>query len=190
MIRIIVVDDHPALRAGLHTVLESEPGLVLAGESAGDEESFWPLLHRTEPDVVLLDYHLPQGDGLSLCYRIKQEVLAPKVIVFSAYAGPDLTLPARLAKADAVLSKGLGARELFEAIRRVNGGEVLLEDELAGDARLRIPAADRELAFMLLDGGSEVEAGAALGMETRAVREAVLRMLARLRLDVPTATGG
>jgi DNA-binding NarL/FixJ family response regulator len=189
MIRIVVVDDHPALRAGLHTVLESEPGLVLAGESAGDEESVWPLLHRTEPDIVLLDYHLPQGDGLSLCYRIQQEVLAPKVIVFSAYAGPDLTLPARLAKADGLLSKGLGARELFEAIRRVNAGERLLEEELTADARLRIPATDRELAFMLLDGKSEVDAAAALRVDTRAIREAVLRMLAGLRLGVPTATG-
>jgi DNA-binding NarL/FixJ family response regulator len=190
MIRIVVVDDHPALRAGLQTVLESEPGLVLVGESAGDEESLWPLLRRAEPSLVLLDYHLPQGDGMSLCYRIKQEVLAPKVIVFSAYAGADLTLPARLAKADAVLSKALGARELFEAIRRVHAGERLLPDEeLAADARLRLPAADRELAFALLEGASERDAAAALGVETHVVREAVLGILGRLRLEVPTATG-
>jgi DNA-binding NarL/FixJ family response regulator len=79
VIRVIVVDDHPALRAGLHTVLDSEPGIAYAGESNGSEESLWPLLRRVEPDVVLLDYHLPKGDGLQLCYRIKHHVPAPGV---------------------------------------------------------------------------------------------------------------
>ena len=126
MIRVVVIDDHPALRAGLHTVLDAEPGIVFAGESDGDEESVWPLLNRTTPDLALLDYHLPHGDGLQLCYRIKQRVPAPKVIVFSAYAGPALALPATLAKADGILDKGVPARDLFEAIRLVNRGERLL----------------------------------------------------------------
>jgi DNA-binding NarL/FixJ family response regulator len=190
MIRIVVVDDHPALRAGLQTVLESEPGIVLAGQSAGDEESLWPLLHRAEPDLVLLDYHLPHGDGLQLCYRIKQEVLAPKVIVFSAYAGPDLLLPARLAKADAVLGKGVGARELFETVRRVYGGEQLLGGPPPADAAMRIPEDDRALVAMLLDGETEQAVARTLRIETRDVRHAVLRILGRLRLEVPTATGG
>ena len=59
MIRVVVIDDHPALRAGLHAVLDAEPGIVFAGESDGDEESVWPLLNRTTPDLALLDYHLP-----------------------------------------------------------------------------------------------------------------------------------
>ena len=80
-----------------------------------------------QPDLVLLDYHLPHGDGLQLCHRIKQRIPAPRVIVFSAYAGPALTLPARLAKADGLLDKGVPARDLFEAIRLVNRGERLLE---------------------------------------------------------------
>src|SRR5690606_19455913 len=123
MIRVVVVDDHPALRAGLETVLASEPGIHCAGSSSGDEESVWPLLRRVEPDLILLDYHLPKGDGLQLCYRIKQQVPAPKVIIFSAYASPELMLPAQLAGADGLLSKGVGARELFETIRSVEAGE-------------------------------------------------------------------
>ena len=123
MIRVVVVDDHPALRAGLRTVLDSEPGIVFAGESSGSEESVWPILRTARPDLVLLDYHLPRGDGLQLCYRIKSEALVRAVIVFSAYAGAELMLPAKLAGADAVLGKGVPARELFEVIRLVNRGE-------------------------------------------------------------------
>ena len=66
---------HPALRAGLRTVLDSEPGIVFAGESSGSEESVWPILRTARPDLVLLDYHLPRGDGLQRCYRIKSEAL-------------------------------------------------------------------------------------------------------------------
>ena len=84
MIRVAVVDDHPALRAGLQTVLDSEPHIVFVGGSDGAEEHLWPMLNLVRPDVVLLDYHLPRGDGLQLCYRIKQDVPAPRVIIFPA----------------------------------------------------------------------------------------------------------
>jgi DNA-binding NarL/FixJ family response regulator len=184
MIRVIVVDDHPALRAGLHTVLESEPGIVYAGESGGEEESVWPLLRRVEPDVVLLDYHLPKGDGLQLCYRIKQQVPPPRVIIFSAYAGPDLVLPARLARADAILSKAVGARELFETIRRVYAGESLI-GEPSTAALAQVEEEDRALVRMLLDGSTEVEAARTLSRDPKDVRNSIHRTLSALRHSAP-----
>ena len=75
MIRVAMVDDHPALRAGPKTVLDAEPGLVVAGV-ATNREQLWPMLRRTAPDVVLLDYHLRDGDGLVLCRQIKAVALA------------------------------------------------------------------------------------------------------------------
>ena len=190
MIRVIVVDDHPALRAGLHTVLDSEPGIAFAGECNGSEESLWPLLRRVEPDVVLLDYHLPKGDGLQLCYRIKQQVPAPGVIIFSAYASPELLLPARLAKADGVLNKGVAARELFEAIRSVASGERPLAPPSAAQLRevhTHIREEDRALVGMLLDGTGEAEAARTLGTTTADVRHGVQRILSALRQTAPVA---
>jgi DNA-binding NarL/FixJ family response regulator len=190
MIRVVVVDDHPALRAGLQTVLQSEPGIVFAGESSGDEESLWPLLKRVEPDLVLLDYHLPKGDGLQLCYRIKHQVPAPRVIIFSAYASPELVLPARLAKADAILSKGLGARELFEAIRRVNAGEDLIGEPSAAalyDAQAAVGEDDLAIVGMLLDGATEIEAARTIGRDVKDVRHVVQRTLSTLRHSAPIA---
>ena len=190
MIRVVVIDDHPALRAGLHTVLDAEPGIVFAGESDGDEQTVWPLLNRTEPDLVLLDYHLPRGDGLQLCYRIKQRVPAPKVLVFSAYAGPALALPATLARADGLLDKGVPARDLFEAIRLVNRGERLLEPisrAVMGDAEQRLEPDDLPLLAMLLDGTGEREIAAVLRREPRDIHHGVQRILSRLRLEVTSA---
>lgn len=190
MIRVSVVDDHPALRAGLQTVLDSEPHIAFAGESDGAEEHLWPMLRLVRPDVVLLDYHLPRGDGLQLCYRIKQDVPAPRVIIFTAYASPTLALPATLARADGILAKGAGARELFSAIRLVYAGERLLppisarvleeaSEDLLGD--------DRALLGMLLDGTSEADVAQTLRMPQREVRHSVQRILSALRLDVPAA---
>ena len=77
------------------------------------------------------------------------------MIIFSAYASPALMLPAALAEADGLLDKGVGARELFEAIRLVNRGERLLGEPSAPvlrEALARIPDEDRALVGMLLDG--------------------------------------
>jgi DNA-binding NarL/FixJ family response regulator len=190
VIRVAVIDDHPALRAGLQTVLDSEPHIVYVGGSDGAEENMWPMLNRVRPDVVLLDYHLPRGDGLQLCYRIKKDVPAPRVIIFTAYASPTLALPATLARADGILPKGAGARDLFSAIRLVNAGDQVLPaisvkvleeglEDLLGD--------DRALVGMLLDGASETEVAQTLRVPQREVRHSVQRILSALRLDVPAA---
>lgn len=70
MIRVAIVDDHHAMRLGLHTALRSEPGIVPVG-TASSGAQLAPMLYSTQPDVVLLDYNLPDADGLALCHRIK-----------------------------------------------------------------------------------------------------------------------
>jgi DNA-binding NarL/FixJ family response regulator len=193
MIRVAIVDDHPALRAGLRAVLEAEPGIVYAGESTGEEEHIWPLLNRSRPDFVLLDYHLPRGDGLQLCYRIKTDVPAPRVVLFTAYASPTLALPALLARADGVLDKGLGARELFEAIRRVHGGERLVPPvsrTVLEEGVSKLGSEERAIVGMLLDGASERDVATTLRLEPRDVRHSVRRILSTLRLEIPVATAG
>lgn len=190
MIRVAVIDDHPALRAGLHTVLDAEPDMVFVGESDGSEESTWPMLNGVRPDVVLLDYHLPRGDGLQLCYRVKRDVPAPRVIILTAYAGPALALPAALARADAILPKGAGARELFGAIRMVFAGDRLLPPISATvleETSRQLFGDDRALIGMLLDGASERDVAETLRMPTRDVRHAVQRILSALRLNIPAA---
>ncbi len=193
MLRVVVIDDHPALRAGLKAVLEAEPGIVFVGESDGNAESVWPVLNRSKPDLVLLDYHLPHGDGLQLCYRIKQQIPAPRVAIFSAYASPTLALPARLAGADALLAKDMRAPDLFEALRRVNRGEDLLPPisrTVMVEAGERLDEASLALMGVLLDGATEGEAATTLRMEPRDVRHGVQRILSALRLDVPATRTG
>ena len=187
MIRILIVDDHPALRAGLNAVLEAEPGLIVVG-AADKVEQLFPLLHRTRPDVVLLDYHLPPDDGLRLCRRIKRQIPAPRVLVYSAYADARMRLPALLAGADGLLNKGAGARELFETIRVVASGRRALgpigREQLAAAAEL-VDGEAGPIIAMLMDDTPVPEIAKVLGIPTVAVERRLDRMLDRLRVETP-----
>jgi DNA-binding NarL/FixJ family response regulator len=125
MIRIMLVDDHAAVRAGLQTVLEPEIDLVAVAATEGNEQ-LWPQFRRTSPDLVLLDYHLPGQSSLLICRRLKAMVPTPFVAFYSAYADATLSIPLRLAGADGLASKGAPASELFDVLRRVGRGEKVL----------------------------------------------------------------
>jgi DNA-binding NarL/FixJ family response regulator len=189
MIRVVVVDDHPALRAGLRAVLNSEPGIACLGESDGRDETLWPLLERTDPDVVILDYHLPQTNGLALCHRLKRRPPAPQIILYSAFATPSLVFPASIAGADALLDKLASARELLETIRLVFRGDCLLPAGARtdrADAYEQVAPEHRPILALLRNGVSPHDIADALMLEPRQAFAAIEARLERLRPEVPT----
>ena len=187
MIRIAIVDDHPALRAGLNTVLDAEPGLVVAGVATNREQLF-PMLRRTAPDVVLLDYHLPDGDGLILCRQIKHLIPAPRVILYSAYTNDRLRLAAIVAGADGALNKSAPAHELFDAVRSVARGERLLEaprPEILALAGQDLSARDAALLAMLIHGTPTPVAASVVGEQPQTIEARIHRLLRHLRVETP-----
>jgi DNA-binding NarL/FixJ family response regulator len=121
VIRVLVVDDHPAVRAGLASLLRIEPGLVPVG-AVGTAEQALRQQARGTTDVLLVDYDLPDSDGLALCWDAKCGAEPPAVLIYSAFARPRLTIAATLAGADAILDKGAPPEQLFELVRIVAGG--------------------------------------------------------------------
>ncbi len=188
MIRMLLVDDHPALRTGLTAVLRAEPGLVPLG-TAADEEELWPALNRTRPDVVLLDYHLPPADGLVLCRRIKRKLPPPRVLLYSAYADASLVIPAMLAGADGLVNKGAPAPELYDAVRTVARGESVMPPvsrELLDAAQRRLDDEDISVLMMALDGTPEGEIARTIGVSADEMAHRLDRMIARLKVEVPS----
>jgi DNA-binding NarL/FixJ family response regulator len=116
MIRVLVVDDHPVLRAGLEAVLRSEPGFVCVGVAA-DGPAMTRALHRTAPDVVVLDRRLGDEDGLALCATLRSEPDAPEVVIYTADDSPDMDRRARAAGACGAVAKERDIGELFDALR-------------------------------------------------------------------------
>lgn len=193
MIRILVVDDHPAMRAGLTAVLRAEHDLVPL-DVAASVDDLWPALHRTKPDVVVLDYHLPEDDGLVVCRRIKRMVPAPSVLLYSAYADASLTIPALLAGVDGLVSKSVPAGELYDAIRRVAGGERVLPPisrELFDAAGTELEPEELPILGMVtLEDTPIAEMAEALGVDPAEISRRIDRMIQRLKIEVPAPRPG
>ena len=192
MIRILVVDDHPAMRTGLSAVLRAEPGLVPL-DAVGSVGDLWPALHRTRPDVVVLDYHLPGDDGVVACRRLKRELPAPAVLLYSAYADAALAIPAVLAGVDGLVDKAAPAGELYDAIRRVARGERVLPAiprELLEAATEVLAVDEVPILAMALEHTPVVEMAGALGIDPLTVSRRLDRMIGRLKVGVPALRSG
>jgi DNA-binding NarL/FixJ family response regulator len=185
--RIAIVDSQPAVRAGLAMLLRTEPGLVPVGAANGVHDGI-ALVERLRPAVVLLEQHLVDGDGLSLCRRLKALDDPPRVILYTADPESDLVLLARVACADGLVDKAAPPDELFEAIRVVaRGGASLprLEPEQMDAAAHRIDPEDLALLAMLADGTPAGDVADTLHLDRRRVGRRIERMLGRLRAGSP-----
>jgi two-component system, NarL family, response regulator DevR len=183
MLRIALLDDHPAVLAGLQRLLDRTADL----EAVCVTDNAPQLLRELEngrPDVVVLDYDLARGDGLTLCQTLKARVRPPPVVIYSAYAGPGLAISSRLAGADALVDKRAPANNLIETIRRVAAGESATP-EVSRDAQqaamARLAPDDVPVASMLLAGTSHQGIAETLATDRREVVHRVRRIVGQLR---------
>jgi DNA-binding NarL/FixJ family response regulator len=185
-IRVLVVDDHHAVREGLHAMLAQQPGFVVAGTAAtaGDAHAMWPAFERTPVDVVLVDHHLPDEDGLSLCMWLTTRNPAPAVVIAAASADEALALPAAVAGASAVWAKTADPFGLPGVLRAAVAGERTLpavSPTVGAVQAARLSSDDLPILGMLRHGVSPEEIMATLRMDgpTLAARRwAMLEVLA------------
>jgi DNA-binding NarL/FixJ family response regulator len=183
MTRIVIVDPQPASRAGLAMLLRTEPGLVPVGAAIGSTDGA-ELVERQRPDVVLLEHHLLDGDGLTLCRRLRAAEIPPQVIIYTAEPEPQMALLARVAGAAGLVDKAAEPGRLFEAIRVVaRGGTALppLEPAELDAAAHRVEPDDLALLAMLVDRTPPADVADALRLDTRRLSRRIERMLGRLR---------
>ena len=179
MIRVAVVDDHYAVRRGLEAMLSAEVGIEPVG-AAPDAAQARPLLYRTAPDLVIIDYRLPRQDGLALCRAVKRSPPAPAIVLYSAFADDWLTVPAIAAGADGIVDKTASARELTEAIRSVAAGGTALPPVRPGflsAAAAALSPDDQPILGMLVHGTPHQEIAAALSIDMHEFNRRLDRML-------------
>jgi DNA-binding NarL/FixJ family response regulator len=187
VIRVCVVDDHPALRTGLWTVIRSEVGMDFAGSAPGSDEAV-ELVERVHPDVVLVDYQLPGEDGVLLCERLKRLEDPPKVILYSAYSDPSLAIPAILAGASGVTNKAALADELLDAVRLVARGRFavpVIPPAIREASAAKLDAEELPIFSMMMDRTPLPQVAEVMGMDERELRRHLRAMLGKLH--VPTA---
>jgi DNA-binding NarL/FixJ family response regulator len=183
MIRVLIVDDHPTVRAGLHGLLRAEPGIVPIGTTGSAEDALVQVTSRA-PDVVVADYHLPDGNGLLLGWELKQLQTPPRVVIYSAFAEPQLSLAAAVSGLDAVLDKNSPVEAIFETLRAVVAGRTLIgpipPHVMRAGASLIDPQ-DRSIFGLAVAGEPPDEIAAVLGMESRIVKRRIKSMVEWLR---------
>src|SRR5687767_8897395 len=125
LIRILLIDDHAMLRAGLRALLDAEPGMEVVGE-AGTGEDGIAMTERLQPDVVVMDLSMPGIGGLEATRRISQAGQETRVLVLTMHGEEEHLLPVLEAGGSGYVNKRSADEELIEAIRTVARGDVFL----------------------------------------------------------------
>ncbi len=128
-IRLLVVDDHPVVRAGLRTIEEMAADIRIV-DQAGTAAEALEAASRSKPDVVLLDIRLQGGSGIEVCRELKATSPSIRVIFLTSYSDDQLILTALEAGADGYLLKERDTRRLVDAIREVAGGGAVFDPEV------------------------------------------------------------
>ena len=190
-IRVLVVDDHPAVRHGVIKLIEQQPDMVVTVSAASVDDA---LAAGAIADVALLDYHLGARDGLWLTRRLKRLDQPPRVLIYSAFADQTLAVAAAIAGADGLLGKSTLAEELPIVIRRLAEGRPRLPAVKAPVAHLlrsRLDSRDQAIFGMLLHGIAPAEIADTLAItpgELEARRTTILRLLSP-RLEIAGPAG-
>jgi DNA-binding NarL/FixJ family response regulator len=128
-VRILLVDDHALFRLGMRQILEQEPDFDIVAE-ADDSRSAFEAAEQHDPDIVLLDLSIPAPGGIETTQRIKREVPSAGIIALAVAEDEDMLFDAIKAGAAAFILKDIGPDDLVTIIRRVNGGEYLINDKV------------------------------------------------------------
>ena len=197
-VRLLVVDDHPVVRQGLRTFLETRPDFEVVGE-AGDGETAVAEATRLRPDVILMDLVMPGVDGLEAIGRIRAAEPGARILVLTSFASADQVLPALRAGAAGYLLKDAAPAEVEAAIRAVHRGEGLLDPAVTATvlAEMARPSAgsgdvdagyasltprEREVLALLGRGLTNAAIARELFVAEKTVKTHVSSILAKLRL--------
>ena len=125
-LRIILADDHALVRAGIRVLVESIPGVEVAGEAGNGKEAI-ELIAKTLPDMALLDLAMPELSGLKVTEALSRDFPKVKVIILSMHRSPEFVLHALRMGAAGYIVKDGATSELEAAIHAVARGEPYLE---------------------------------------------------------------
>ncbi|MGD8903511.1 MAG: response regulator transcription factor [Anaerolineae bacterium] len=129
-LKLLIVDDHAIFREGLRALLDMEDDFTVIGEASSGKEAL-SVVADEPPDVILLDLHLPDGNGAEFCRKLLKVAPTSRVLILSAYDDDQEVSAALIAGASGYVLKTVGGERLADNIRSVHGGEVLLAPSVA-----------------------------------------------------------
>ena len=206
-IRLVLVDDHQLIRAGVRAELTrpeaaTDPAIEVVGEAASVEEAI-AVVRRTHPDVVLLDVHLPGGGGRSVIEGVAGDKLPTRFLALSVSDAADDVIGVVRAGARGYVTKTISTDDLHDAIARVHAGDAVFSprlagfvlDAFAGDERSaggvtaddpdldRLTKREREVMRLIARGYSYKEVATRLFVSVKTVETHVSAVLRKLQLS-------
>ncbi len=183
-LRILLVDDHALLRAGLASVLSAQPGFVVCGE-ATDGEAAVLRFEELRPDVTLMDLQMPVLDGVGAITKIRARHPDACILVLTTFDTDDDIERALRAGARGYLLKDAAVSELTSAIREVHEGRTRVAPAVAAklaDRMTQVQLTMRELTVLrlLADGKTNKEIGAALSIAEGTVKVHLTHLFEKL----------
>jgi DNA-binding NarL/FixJ family response regulator len=203
-LRVLLIDDHPVLRQGLWQILGAEPGLEVVG-AVGDSQAALAAADELRPDIVLCDINLPGMNGLELARVLRRRMPRCGIIMLTVHNEDAQILAAAKAGADAFVNKEAGPVQVVEVIRRVAGGEHVIQNQIRARpdliARLSAqlqgkaptvpdgpsfsPLTARELEILdcMARGMSNKEMAAQLSISEQTIKNHVTNLLRKLEVS-------
>ncbi|MDJ0923903.1 MAG: response regulator transcription factor [Acidimicrobiia bacterium] len=191
-IRVLVVDDHFVVRAGVASYIDNQSDMTLVGE-AGTCEAAVNAADELTPDVVLMDIRLDGCSGIDACRKIKENHPGIRVIMFTTYADLELLRSSIEAGASGYVIKRMALNSLVDTIRRVMQGEELVIDDRAqaaldgggAEAHLaerlrRLSPQERRVLSLIADGLTNRQIADELNLAEKTVKNYVSALLHKL----------
>lgn len=196
-IRILIIDDHTLLRRGLIALMGAEPDFDVVGDAADAHEGIKKAA-QLQPDIVLLDLHMPGITGVQALPNLREASPKSRVLMLTVSEDADDLVVALRAGADGYLLKNIESEVLIAAIRRTLEGEAVISERMTGKlvSELRnkgpgVPATpvqgglsprENEIALLIAEGASNKDIARRLGVAESTVKIHVQHILRKLEL--------
>lgn len=195
-IRVVPVDDSAFAREGIRAILKLDRGIQVVGE-AGSRACAIEEVHRTKPDVVIMDMRLPDGTGSDACRDILSAFPRMRILFFSAYSDDNDLYDAVMAGGHGYLTKDVGAKDLLRAIKTIASGQSLLgpketahilswmKDSITNTPAFLLPTLSRidlKLLSMLAEGATNKAIATAFKKEPSAITKLLSTLYRKLHV--------
>jgi DNA-binding NarL/FixJ family response regulator len=192
--RVVLVDDHDVVRAGLRALLDNEDDLDVVGEAGTVSEAI-RRVGLVDPDIVVMDLRLPDGSGIDACREIKKRWPQTQVLILTSYADDDALIDAYGAGASGYVLKRVDAGGLIDAIHSVGNGEQVFGEVFdsalaarirsggdSGNKLDRLSLQERKVLDLVALGKSNKQIAQEMFLSDKTVKNYVSHVLAKLQM--------
>lgn len=197
-VRVLLVDDHAMMRAGLKSLLEeANAGISVVGE-AGNGRAALQQASELKPDVVVMDITMPDMNGIEAARQLREKCPAIRVVILSMHSSSEHVYRALEAGAAGYILKESAGAEVVAAVRAVHGGNRYISGAIAGlefaaqphAARLspldRLTARERQVLQLVVEGKTSAEIAKAVSLSRKSVETYRSRLMKKLNVrDIP-----